>query len=448
VPHIETGRRDYDLVLFGATGFTGGLTAEYLARHVPDGCRWALAGRSQEKLEAVRSRLAAIDPSLAALPLLTADVTDGASLLAIASAARVVITTVGPYVEHGEPLVAACAGAGTDYVDITGESEFVDAMYTGYHKKAVASGARLVHACGFDSVPHDLGVRLTVLQLPAGIPLRVRGMLRARGTVSGGTFHSAIAAMSRSRQTKQASSARRKAEPRPAGRRARAVARPPHRDRKTGLWLVPLPTVDPIVVKRSAAALERYGPDFEYAHYVAVKKSPVMLGGLAGVGTLAAAAQVPPLRRLMLGRMTRGEGPSEERRAKSWFSVRFVGEGGGARVVTQVSGGDPGYGETSKMLAESALCLAFDDNPETSGQVTTAAAMGEHLTDRLLKAGLVFEVLESEDIPSAQQGSKQRRERVRAVDVHGPARGGPGPLPLRPSSGPGSRAYVPRRRPS
>ena len=389
-----TEQRTYDLVIFGATGFTGGLTAEYLARNAPTDCRWALAGRNQSKLEDVRSRLSRIDPSLHSLPLLHADVGDAESLAAIASSARVVVTTVGPYLEYGEPLVAACAAAGTDYVDLTGEPEFVDSMYVRYHEAAVESGARIVHSCGFDSIPHDLGARFTVLELPEGVPLRIRGLLSAGARVSGGTIHSAMTAMSRRRQMKQASSARRKVEPRPVGRRARATARAPHRDRLTGFWLVPLPTIDPLVVKRSAAALERYGPDFEYAHYAAVKRLPVMVGGLLGVAAFVASAQVPPLRKALLKRVAQGEGPSQERRARSWFSVRFVGEGGGQRVVTEVSGGDPGYDETSKMLAESALCLAFDDNPKTSGQVTTAVAMGKHLTDRLTKAGIGFNVLE------------------------------------------------------
>ena len=382
--------RDYDIVLFGATGFTGTLTAEYLAANAPEDCRWALAGRSRAKLEAVRSRLAGTDPRLADLPLLLADVSDPGSLAAVASSARVVISTVGPYIEYGEPLVAACAGAGTDYVDLTGEPEFVDLMYVRYHRQAVGSGARIVHACGFDSIPHDLGARFTVLQLPEGVPLRVRGMLRAGGRLSGGTFHSALTAMSRGRQLRDASAARRAVESKPEGRRVRVTARPPHRDAESGHWLVPLPTIDPLVVKRSAAALDRYGPDFEYAHYAAVKRLPVAVGGIAGVGGLALAAQVPPLRRLLLSRVPQGQGPSAERRARSWFSMRFVGEGGGERVLTEVAGGDPGYGETAKMLAESALCLAFDDNPSTAGAVTTATAMGEHLTDRLVKAGITF----------------------------------------------------------
>jgi short subunit dehydrogenase-like uncharacterized protein len=388
--------RELDIVLFGATGFTGGLTAEYLAEHVPAGCRWALAGRNPSRLEEVRDRLAGIDPELKELPLLHADAADPVSLRDLARRTRVVVTTVGPYIEHGEPLVAACAEAGTDYLDLTGEPEFVDRMYLQHHDRAVATGARIVHACGLDSVPHDLGALFTVQQLPEAVPIRLRGMLRTNASFSGGTFHSAVTAFSRARQMKQAMTERRKVEPRPDGRRVRAVAKPPHRDPDTGYWLVPLPTLDPMVVKRSAAALDRYGPDFEYAHYAALKRLPAVVGGVVAVGALAAAAQLPPLRRLILDRVQPGEGPSEERRARSYFSMRFIGEGGGRKVVTEVAGGDPGYTETAKMLGEAALCLAFDHNPSTSGQVTTAVAMGQNLIDRLVAAGLVFRVLASE----------------------------------------------------
>jgi short subunit dehydrogenase-like uncharacterized protein len=388
--------RELDVVLLGATGFTGGLTADYLGRHAPEGCRWALAGRDQGRLEEVRERLATVDGALADLPLLRADVTDAASLADVASRARVVVTTVGPYIEHGEPLVAACAEAGTDYVDLTGEPEFVDRMYVAHHDQAVRSGARIVHACGFDSVPHDLGVLFTVQQLPEGAALRVRGMVRTNATFSGGTFASALTAFSRSRQMRQAKAARRDVEPRPQGRSVRTTARRPHFDRQAGFWLVPLPTIDPVVVRRSARALQRYGPDFTYSHYAAVRRLPVAVGGIAAVGLLGAGAQVPPLRRFLIGRVPQGEGPSEERRARSHFSVRFIGEGGGRRVFTEVRGGDPGYTETATMLAESALCLAFDDNPPTAGQVTTATAMGQQLTDRLVRAGISFTVLRSE----------------------------------------------------
>jgi short subunit dehydrogenase-like uncharacterized protein len=170
------------------------------------------------------------------------------------------------------------------------------------------------------------------------------------------------------------------------------VNRAPHFDREAGYWLVPLPTIDPFIIRRSATALDAYGPDFEYAHYAAVKRLPVMAAGIIGVGALAAAAQVGPLRRRLLQRVPPGEGPSEERRARSHFTMRFIAEAGGRTVRTSVSGGDPGYDETAKMLAESALCLAFDDNPTTAGQVTTAVAMGDRLVGRLQKAGLRFEV--------------------------------------------------------
>lgn len=145
-------------------------------------------------------------------------------------------------------------------------------------------------------------------------------------------------------------------------------------------------------MRRSARALERYGPDFRYRHYAAVRRLPVALGGVAAVGAVAAAAQLPPARRWLSDRLKPGDGPSAGKRAKSWFSVRFVGEGGGRRVFTEVAGGDPGYDETAKMFAEAALCLAFDDLPPTAGQVTTAQAMGDALTERLRAAGITFRV--------------------------------------------------------
>ena len=154
--------RDYDIVLFGATGFTGALTAEYLVRHAPADTRIALAGRNVPKLEDVRRRLIEINAAYADLPLLQADVTDDRSIRALAESTSVVISTVGPYILYGEPLVAACAAAGTDYVDLTGEPEFVDLMWLRYHEQARRTGAKLVHSCGFESIPYDLGALYTV----------------------------------------------------------------------------------------------------------------------------------------------------------------------------------------------------------------------------------------------------------------------------------------------
>ncbi|MGW7428456.1 saccharopine dehydrogenase family protein [Streptomyces sp. NPDC054861] len=388
----DAAARAHDLVLFGATGFVGELTAEYLAEHAPAGCRWALAGRGRARLEALRDRLAARWPRCAELPLIVADSADPDAMRELAASTRVVATTVGPYVWYGENLVAACAEAGTDCVDLTGEAEFVDLMYVRHDARARETGARIVHACGFDSVPHDLGAYFTVQRLPRDVPLRVDGFVRAGAVFSGGTFASALTAMGRGREMLRAAHERRLYEPRLVGRRARAPLAGPRFSRETGTWALPLPTLDAQVVARSAAALERYGPDFRYRHYASVRTLPMALGGAAAVGTGVAAAQLAPVRRWLMERYQPGQGPSAERRARSWFSVRFVGEGGGRRVFTEVSGGDPGYDETAKMLAESALCLAFDDLPKTSGQVTTAVAMGDALIDRLRAAGIRFRV--------------------------------------------------------
>ncbi|MFG1813728.1 saccharopine dehydrogenase family protein [Kribbella sp. NPDC049174] len=374
--------RQYDVVLLGASGFTGALTAEYLAKHAPADLDWAVAGRNQAKLQGFGK------------DVLHADVTDAKSLKALAESTRIVVTTVGPYMRYGEPLVAACADAGTDYLDLTGESEFVDRMYVGYHTRAVETGARIIHACGFDSIPYDLGVQFTVEQLPERVPIQVDGLIRGGGRPSGGTFHTAVTALSRPKQNLEAHRARRRAEPRPEGRSAKAVQGRIHRAQ--GFWAVPLPTVDPQIVGYSARLLDRYGPDFRYSHYAAVKRLPMVAGGIGGVALLAAAAQIPPVRNALLNRLRPGDGPSPERRAKSWFNVRFIGRGGGKQVITEVAGGDPGYDETAKMLAESALCLALDDLPGTAGQTTTAAAMGPALRERLVKAGMAFATLSTD----------------------------------------------------
>ena len=396
---MPTHARLYDIVLFGATGFTGELTAAHLARNASATTRWAIAGRDPAKLGALRERLAAIDPAGGPPGLMCVDADDASALRELAAATRVVASTVGPYLRHGGPLVAACAEAGTDYVDLCGEQEFVDRVYVDHHERAVRSGARLVHACGFDSIPYDLGVLYAVNLLPRDVALRVDGFVRASGATSGGTFHSAIGAMSRPREAEAARRARRVLEPRPEGRRVRAVGGRPRHDPVARMWAIPLPTIDPHVVVRSAAALERYGPDFEYRHYAAVRHLPVAVAGVLGVGALSALARVPAARERLLAWRPAGSGPSAQARAKAWFQALFIAEGGGRRVVTRVSGGDPGYGETARMLAESALCLAHDDLPGTAGQSTPAAAMGEALITRLIAAGIRFEVLRDEPLP-------------------------------------------------
>jgi short subunit dehydrogenase-like uncharacterized protein len=399
-------RAAYDIVLFGATGFTGELTAQVLNLQIPRGARWALAGRDQGKLAAVRERLAAIDPAAAELSLLTADVGDRATLEALALSSRVVISTVGPYLAHGEALVAACAKAGTDYVDLCGEPEFVDLMYLRYHQLARETGARLVHSCGFDSVPYDLGALFTISQIPeaAEVPIALEGFALASGAISGGTYHSAVGALGRLKESGRVGRQRRSVERHAPdgklaeGRRVRGISRRPHRDRFAGGWVVSAPTIDPQQVLRTARLNEQYGPDFSYAHYIVTRKLRTTVALGAVVGCAAMLAQVGLTRRVLLKLKRSGSGPSEGKRAKSFFRVRFRARVGGGQprvVITEVSGGDPGYGETAKILAHSALCLAFDEVPATGGgQWSPALALGQPLIDRLVEAGILFRVVE------------------------------------------------------
>jgi short subunit dehydrogenase-like uncharacterized protein len=389
---------DHDLVLFGATGFTGDLVAEHLARHAnQDGApptRWAIAGRSADSLSATRDRLAGIDPALAGLPLLQADVGDPESLQRLAESTRVLASTVGPYIRYGEGLVAACATAGTDYVDLSAEPEFVDTMWVRHHEQAERSGARIVHSCGFDSIPHDLGTLFTVDRLPEGEPLTVEEFVQVGATFSGGTYHSLIHGLSRTRPTMAAATQRRRLEARPPGRRAAAVRTPLRHNPAGKGWALAAPTIDVDTVLRSARGLDRYGPDFRYGLSFVTRRAVGAAGIAGGLGVLAVLAQVPPVRNALLKLKDPGDGPDASRRERSWFTARFTGRVGDEpepRVVCEVRGGDPGYGETSKMLAQSALCLAHDELPETRGMVTPAVAMGQALIDRLQAVGIAFE---------------------------------------------------------
>jgi short subunit dehydrogenase-like uncharacterized protein len=392
--------RPHDIVLFGATGFTGALTAEYLATHAAAGTRWALAGRNGARLEALRTRLSALDPGCAEMPLLSADLADPASVRAVAASTRVAISTAGPYLVHGESLVAACAETGTDYADLTGEPEFVDRMYVRYHERASRTGARLVHCCGFDSIPYDLGAYFTVRRLPEGVPVRLDAYARVglgsglANAFSAGSIRTALVMFSRRRQRLRASVARREMEP-PGARRVGIRLMTPGYQRASHTWILPVRTVDSDVVCRSAAAIDRYGPDFSYAQCIAFDRLSAAVRVACAVPTVALLARFEPTRALLLGRVTPGTGPSREQRAHRWFQLRFQAEGGGQRVVSEVSGGDPGYGESAKMLAESALCLAHDELTPAAGQLTPAVAMGERLIERLSRSGISFRLLQA-----------------------------------------------------
>ncbi|MCH9682115.1 MAG: saccharopine dehydrogenase NADP-binding domain-containing protein [Deltaproteobacteria bacterium] len=381
----------HDIILYGATGFTGGLVAEYLAQTIEPGTvSWALAGRDPRKLRRVREGLATINRAWAELPLYQGQSSNEQSMHDLAARARVVLTTVGPYAGRGESLVAACVAEGSDYVDLTGEPAFWRGVIDRHHEEASAKGLRLVPCCGFDSIPHDLGAWWTAQQLPGRGPLRIDGYVAASGGMSGGTWSSLLGAMAKLRDTDAGRSpaSKRSGDGRPKSSRLGI-----HYAQAVGRWVTPMPTIDPLVVKRSAQFTDVFGPEFRYQHYLSNASKRQLAQRLAGVGTLFALAQTPArhwLRRLRPS----GAGPSEQQRAQGWFEVTFVGSRDDREVVTTVRGGDPGYGHTSMMIAEAARCLVEDRDqlPAVFGVLTPAAAMGERLVERLRDTGMTFDV--------------------------------------------------------
>lgn len=383
-------RRPFDLVLLGATGFTGRLTAEQLARELAGtSTRWAIAGRDRAKLDALAAQL----PTHPAIEVV--DTADLVGLLDLAERTRVLATAVGPYLRHGELVAQACVRTGTHYADVTGEARFVDLVRSRYHLDARRRGIKLVSCCGFDSVPHDLGTRFTVAHLPDDAALTVRAYVRTRGQVSGGTAATTLATIasggSRPPRTPTGDGG---IGDDGDGRPVSLVPSRIHRVAELDGWGVPLPTVDPAIVLRSAQTLDGYGTRFRYGHNALVGRLPVALGGVAGVGLGAGLARFGPTRSVLARLLPApGEGPDAKRRERHGFDVTFVGTGGGQRVVTRVSGGDM-YAETARMFAAAARTLLDDGTPDVAGALTPSVGLGAPYHERLVAGGLRFEVLD------------------------------------------------------
>ncbi len=385
--------REFEVIVFGATGYTGRLVAEYLAQtYGADGAlRWAMAGRDARKLAQVRDLIAVS----ATVPLLTADAADPASLQALVARTRVVITTVGPYQLYGEPLLAACAAAGTDYVDLCGESHWIAAMIERYGAAAKASGARIVFSCGFDSVPFDLGVYFVeeAARAKLGAPApRVRGRVRGmKGGLSGGTMASGMATMAAA--ARDPSLGKLLADPFALTPGFKGPAQPDgetgHYDAVSGGWASSfmMAGINTKAVHRSNFLLGHpWGRDFAYDEMVlAVGETTAPAGPPGGFAFDPAKAPKP------------GDGPTAEERETGWYDILFVAEAPDGRTVRASVKGDrdPGYGSTAKMLAESAICLARDvpHSVTPGGAWTSASAMGARLIRRLeAHAGLTFTV--------------------------------------------------------
>ena len=387
------GERQFDIAVFGATGFTGRLVAEYLAKQYPagSGVRWAMVGRSEDKLKSVRDEIGAP----AETPLVVANADDTASIRSLVESTKLVLTTVGPYQLYGNDLVAACAAAGTDYVDLCGEPAWMRQMIDKHQDAAKASGARIVFSCGFDSIPSDLGVFL--LQDEAkkkfGAPCdRVKGLVRSmKGTFSGGTAASLKATMAAAMKDPSVIEHLKNPfslAPGFDGPKQPSGSRVIHDD-ELGVWLAPfvMAAINTKNVHRSNALMgHAYGDNFIYSEMVMTgpgEQGEAAARHIASDDSLSRADGPKP-----------GDGPSKEEREAGSFDILFIGTTAkGETVKVAVTGDkDPGYGSTSKMISEAAVCL-INDCPETPGGIwTTAPAMGHALIARLRKnAGLTFE---------------------------------------------------------
>lgn len=403
--------RRYDLVLFGATGFVGRLTAEQLARQAPAGARIALAGRSQARLQVVRD---ALPGDASKWPVLVADSGDEAALRELAESTRVVVTTVGPYARYGLPLVRACAAAGTHYADLTGEVLFMRRSIDAAHETAKSTGARIVHTCGFDSVPSDLGVLALHREAEArgaGALTDVEFVVSLVGGVSGGTVASLseqVAELRRDRSQIRVVLDPYSLTPDPAAEPKLGWQPDLHRPRReqgTGVFRGPfvMGAVNSRVVRRSnALSGYAYGRRLRYRESMATGRG--IRGALAAVGLVIGVPLVivgywlAPTRRL-LDRLlpSPGDGPSLEVQARGRFDVTLTaGTERGELLRLQISAdGDPGYRATAVMLSQAGLCLAFDGDrlPLAAGVLTPATAMGSPLIERLEAVGQSYQIV-------------------------------------------------------
>ena len=385
--------RNHDIVLLGATGFTGTLTAYHLATASPPSSSLAIAGRSGAKLEALRAQLLRIRGGTD-VRVLVADVLDPGAIGELARSTRVLVNAVGPYTTLGDGVVAACAEAGTDYLDLAAEERFVESCRRRHHDRAIEAGARILHGCGFQAIPFDLATLHAVERLrgpgprraTAYVELHFGGLGKAARGFSSGSLRSALSMFAETGRDAEPASGGGAAW----GRRGGASGRLPHRTRDPPGWALPAPGFSARTVCRSATALACYGEDFSYDQFVLVPRLRTALAIAGALAGFAAVARVPALRRRALDRLPDGAGPSEAERRRRSFAVNVIATAGAERAVTRVTGGDFGYEESAKMLGEAALCLAFDALPEAAGETTPAIAMGGALIARLVRSGIGF----------------------------------------------------------
>ena len=409
-----TNKREFDVVVWGATGFTGKWVAKHLYDHyTQDTLRWAVAGRNANKIDELRDFIGDKEKEITSL---IADSNDEISLQKMVKKTKVIISTVGPYAYYGSLLVKACAEAGTHYVDLTGEVPWMRDMIDEYHTTAIKSGARIVHSCGFDSIPSDMGnyfIQSRAKEKFNNYLNSVRfALVKSKGGVSGGTVHSLLNVIEQAVKDKKI---RRlmgnpySLNPDPS---FKGVDKGDQRSAKysdeLGKWTAPfvMAGINTRIVRRSNALMGfKYGKDFSYTETMATGagfKGRSAASSIAGGLSLFTIVGLSKVGRKLISKIlpSQGEGPNVDPENPGFYNIAFFGETkGGDKLRAKVTGdADPGYGSTSKMLAESAICLALcEDKLEVGGGFwTPSSAMGDHLLNRLEdNAGLTFELVES-----------------------------------------------------
>ncbi len=375
--------RQYDIILFGATGFTGALVAEYISVHAKsEGISWAIAGRDAQKLKEIQEGLE-YKPDI-----VIADVKDKDSLNKMAASCKVLMNTVGPFNWYGKDVVKACIDHHTHYLDITGEPSFVADVYNSYFQEAAEQKSCIVNCCGFDSIPADFAAWITAKKLPKGEPKMLKSYIRTNATFSGGTLTTAIQALHMEVQKKSIKTKIKRHNDAPK------IPLKIHYNKDIPGWAIPMPVVDPHIVKRSAFRLPGdYGVAVSYGQFFVRSSFGKVFKTVLPIVSAMFLVRFKSFRKKMFDKFKPGTGPSEGRRAESKFEVICFGKSTTSEAKTIFSGGDPGYNETSKMFAQSAFTILDKIKTETItyGVLTPVEALGMDLVVRLKKEGIYID---------------------------------------------------------
>jgi short subunit dehydrogenase-like uncharacterized protein len=384
--NIMNQDKEYDIVLLGATGFTGQIIAKYLDEHIGrEEARFAIAGRSEAKLKAIKEGLTNTKPNI-----ILCDIDDIPSIDALTSRAKIVLNTIGPFNWYGRYVIASCIRNHCHYLDITGEPSFVAESYINYNQLAKDNEVCVVNCCGFDSIPADYVAYLAAQNLPIDEPKVLRSYVKTNATFSGGTLTTAINALHLEVKNEAIKIPRWPRHP-DTPRAVRKI----HKISEVGGWGIPMPVVDPHIVKRSIATMPaHYGEATAYAQFFVRSTFGKVVKTILPIAVASFLVRFEYYRKKLLKKFPQGTGPSEERRKKSRFEITCIGEARSKKVMVSMSGGDPGYNETAKMMSEAAFTLLDRIRVESlqAGVNTPVQAFGEGLIDRLKAKGIKFEL--------------------------------------------------------